>query len=138
MNRSDNTTSPFEKQLMQSAKRLREEQDNQLPLRKYPRRHHPATTWIASIAAACMGWIFGASFSAGEEQPQPELALYSQPDTVIQYRDRLVHDTIIQEIEIPVEVESASTQKSRMVYYADTQGCNVECDGIDYSMLVGM
>ena len=138
MNKSDNMSSPFEKQLQQSAVRLRDEQNYQLPLRKSPHRHRPVITWAASIAAACIGWIVGISFPLEQELPRPDLALNIQPDTVIQYQKTLVHDTIIKKVEIPVKVEVASTPKPAPEADGVLQGCNVECDGIDYALLVGM
>ena len=138
MNKSNDRTSPFEKQLAQSAMRLRDEQNYQLPLRQSPRRHNSVTTWAASIAAACIGWIVGISFPIGEEQPKNELALSVKPDTVVQYKERVVRDTIIQKVEVPVRVAAVPKQKEPKNLYADGNGCNVECDGIDYAMLIGM
>lgn len=138
MKKSNDSTSPFEKQLMASAGRLRAQQDYQLPLRKSPRHRRPSTTWVASIAAACLGWVVGISFPIEKEQPEADLALYAQPDTVIQYKERLVHDTVIQKVETPVKSKVVPAKKKPTEYYADVQGCNVECDGIDYAMLIGM
>ena len=138
MNKSHDIPTSFEKQLHQSAQRLREVENQQLPLRPSPRRRHFPITWVASVAAACIGWLVGIAFPLSPEQPAPDLALNTQPDTVIQYRERLVHDTIIQKVKVPVRVKVAAPAQDRLEYYADTKGCNVECDGIDYAMLVGM
>ena len=135
MKKIDNT-SPFEEQIMQSARRLRDAQNSQLPLRESPRRH-TSTTWIASIAAAAIGWAVGISFPIVEEPSHNQLALQTQPDTVIQYKEILVHDTIIQKVEVPIKVEVPSSSRQHTLY-ADIKGCNVECDGIDYTMLIGM
>ena len=132
---SDKTTSPFEKQLLQSARRLREEENYQLPLRKSPRRHQPSITWGASIAAACIGWVVGIAFPLREDTPQSDLA-FTQRDTVIQYKEKLVRDTIIQKVEVPVKPVTAATRAPHTELETSSQGCNVECDGIDYDLLI--
>ena len=138
MNHIPDTDTPFESQLTRSARRLCEEQNYQLPLRPSPRRRHTSITWIASVAAACIGWFVGILFPLGEQLPETGLAVQVCPDTVIQYKDRLVHDTVIHRVEVPVKVHVQPAPKSHPEYESDPQGCNVECDGINYAMLVGM
>lgn len=137
MEKTDNT-SQFEEQIMQSARRLRDAQNSQFSLRELPSpRRHLFTTWIASIAAAAIGWAVGISFPIGEETFHNKLTMQIQPDTVIQYKERLVHDTIIQKVEIPVKEAMPSTAYQHALY-VDIEGCSVEFDGIDYEMLIEM
>lgn len=123
---------------MQSARRLRDRQNYQLPLRKMPRRSQSSTVWIASVVAAAVGWIVGIAFPLGEEQSTTDLALFTAPDTIVQYREKVVHDTVVKHVNVPVPVKVASASPKRAEPYTGMKGCNVECDGIDYSLLVGM
>ena len=136
MDTSDKNTSPFEQQLQQSAHRLRDQQNYDLPMRKNPRQRF-AWGWITTAAAAVIGWYVGISFPLNDTLTDPTVALAVPADTIIQYREKIVRDTVIQKIEIPTvrkqKITATSSQPSH-----PTQGCNMECDGIDYSLLIGM
>ncbi|CDE87741.1 unknown [Prevotella sp. CAG:891] len=148
MKQIDKSDARFEQQLRQSARRLRDQQNYALPVRKLPYRP-TRITWVASAAAAAIGWVVGVSFPIawfvgiafpidGQQQPK-ELTACAVPDTVVTVRDRIVRDTIVQQVKIPVRV---STEKVVVKKENEAKvvlaGCNMECDGIDYSQLVGM
>lgn len=135
MKTSDKSTpSSFEQQLRQSAHRLREEQNYQLPLRPLPRRHF-SWGWISTAAAAIVGWAVGISFPLNNKIPQSEMAVVTKTDTVVQYEEKVVRDTIIHEVKVPVRIEvPVAAHKEQM--QTETSGCNVECDGINYALLV--
>ena len=137
MKQIDKSDARFEQQLRQSARRLRDQQNYALPVRKLPYR--PARiTWVASAAAA-IGWFVGIAFPIDGQQQPKELTACAVPDTVVTVRDRIVRDTIVQQVKIPVRV---STEKVVVKKENEAKvvlaGCNMECDGIDYSQLVGM
>lgn len=136
MKESDNSS--FEKQLMQSATRMRDKQNYQLPLRKSPRMQRPSFTWGIAAAAAIFGWFFGVTFPVEGERSKYELAISNTPDTIIQYREKVVHDTIVKEMGIPVKTKTHIPSQHLPLQQATRQGCNVECDGIDYEMLLRM
>ena len=128
------TPSSFEQQLRQSAHRLREEQNYQLPLRPLPRRHF-SWGWISTAAAAIVGWAVGISFPLNNKIPESEMAMVTKTDTVVQYKEKVVRDTIIHEVKVPVRIEVPVVPKETQSPQ-DSNGCNVECDGIDYALLV--
>ena len=137
MKQIDKSDARFEQQLKQSARRLRDQQNYALPVRKLPYR--PARiTWVASAGAA-IGWFVGIAFPIDGQQQPKELTACAVPDTVVTVRDRIVRDTIVQQVKIPVRV---STEKVVVKKENEAKvvlaGCNMECDGIDYSQLVGM
>ena len=135
MNPSDKFSSPFEKQLQQSALRLRDQQNYNLPSRKNP-RHRFSWGWTTTAAAALVGWFMGISFPINNSLPETSVALATSTDTIIQYKEKIVRDTIIHQVPIPVvhQPQTASTASQR---HPTTKGCNMECDGIDYSLLIG-
>lgn len=138
MKQIDKLDALFEQQLGQSARRLRDQQNYALSVRKLPYR--PARiTWVASAAAAAIGWFVGIAFPIDGQQQPKELTACAVPDTVVTVRDRIVRDTIVQQVKIPVRV---STEKVVVKKENEAKvvlaGCNMECDGIDYSQLVGM
>ena len=136
MKTSENRTSrSFEDQLRQSARRLREKQNYQLPLRSLPRRR-VSWGWVSTVAAALVGWIVGISFPVSSRLSQSEMAVVSHTDTVVEYKEKLVRDTIIKEVKVPVKVE-VPVEAPKEMLKEGTVGCNVECDGIDYALLVG-
>lgn len=138
MKQTDKSDSLFEQQLRQSARRLRDKQNYELPVRKMPYRP-TRVTWVAVAVAAAVGRFVGITFPLNGEQPAGELAACVVPDTVVTYRDRIVHDTVIQQVKIPVEVRTEKVAAdNRKRVNAELPGCNMECDGIDYARLVGM
>ena len=135
MKTSDNPRpSSFEEQLQQSAHRLREEQNYQLPLRPLPRRRI-SWGWISTAAAALIGWVVGISFPLNNQLTQPQMAVVTKTDTVVQYQEKVVRDTIIHEVKVPVRIEVPVVPKETQSPQ-NSNGCNVECDGIDYALLV--
>lgn len=72
MKQIDKLDARFEQQLGQSARRLRDQQNYALPVRKLPYR--PARiTWVASAAAAAIGWFVGIAFPIdGQQQPRTD------------------------------------------------------------------
>ena len=136
MKQIDKLDARFEQQLGQSARRLRDQQNYALPVRKLPYR--PARiTWVASAAA--IGWFVGIAFPIDGQQQPKELTACAVPDTVVTVRDRIVRDTIVQQVKIPVRVSTEKVvEKKENEAKVVLAGCNMECDGIDYSQLVGM
>ena len=135
MKTSDNPRpTSFEQQLQQSAHRLREEQNYQLPLRPLPRRRI-SWGWISTAAAAIVGWAVGISFPLNNKIPESEMAVVTKTDTVVQYKEKVVRDTIIHEVKVPVRIEVPVAPKETQISQK-SNGCNVECDGIDYALLV--
>ena len=135
MKTSDNPRpSSFEQQLMHSAHRLRDEQNYQLPLRPLPRRRI-SWGWISTAAAALIGWVVGISFPLNNHIPESEMAVVTKTDTVVQYQEKVVRDTIIQEVKVPVRIEVPVAPDKEQLQTV-SNGCNVECDGIDYALLV--
>lgn len=138
MKQTDKSDSLFEQQLRQSARRLRDKQNYELPVRKMPYRK-ARVTWVAAAVAAAVGWFVGITFPLNGEQPAGELAARVVPDTVVTYRDRIVRDTVIQQVKVPVRVRTEKvTAEKRTEVKTELPGCNMECDGIDYAQLVGM
>ena len=127
-------SSSFEQQLMQSAHRLRDEQNYQLPLRPLPRRRI-SWGWISTAAAALIGWVVGISFPLNNKLTQPEMAVVTKTDTVVQYQEKVVRDTIIHEVKVPVRIEVPVVPQETQISQ-ESNGCNVECDGINYALLV--
>lgn len=136
MKMSDKKPSTFEEQLTQSARRLRDEQNYQLPLRPLHRSRF-SWGWVSTGAAAVIGWLVGICFPIDNSFPEKNMAALTQTDTVVQYKERVVRDTIVKEVKVPVKVK-VPVVKSEVPAQRNAGGCNVECDGIDYAMLIRM
>ena len=138
MKTTDKSSSNFEEQLRKSAHRLRDKQNEQLPLPK-DYRHHIAWGWIpaTAIAATLVGLVVGILLPVHHQSSQADMAVVTQTDTVVQYKEKLIHDTIVYKVKVPID-ETELAQNQQLELQDEIKGCNIECDGIDYAMLVGM
>lgn len=133
----------FEQQLADSARRLRDADNYRLPA---PRRRPRclAWGWLATPAAAVVGLLVGTGLPRTVSVPATPLAEARPADTVVKLRT--VHDTVFLPAPPPsrpaAKTAAADITAADPVLPADTlrpqaaEGCNVLCDGVDYTLLV--
>lgn len=130
----------FEQQLSDSACRLRDANNYRLPAPRRPYRR-PAWGWLTTPAAAVVGVLVGTGLPHQTATLVPQVAEVRVTDTVV--RERTVRDTIYLPAPAaprpPHTVPHGDVPASASADVADspdTSGCNVRCDGVDYSLLV--
>lgn len=133
----------FEQQLADSARRLRDADNYRLPA---PRRPHRRLVWgwLTTPAAAAIGLLAGINLPRQAAMLAPQVAEVRVTDTII--RDHTVRDTIFVPAPAlrtrltghPDKKTAARTREklSDTLQAFPSQGSNVLCDGVDYSLLV--
>lgn len=133
----------FEQQLAGSARRLRDADNYRLPAPRPPRRRL-AWGWLTTPAAAIAGLLAGSGLPRQAAVLVPQVAEVRTVDTVVS--EHTVRDTVY----VPVPATSpaprpaesrdevTAARRSAEAFRPDTSGCNVLCDGVDYSLLVSL
>lgn len=126
----------FEEQIKASAQRLRSRDNYRLPVRPLSRRR-PYWGWVVSPAAAVAGLVLGWMLPRQPQLSSGGMAAVALHDTVAKAVEEHRPDTFLHEgSQGSVRASVAEKRVERKEKVVHSSGRNVECDGVDYALLV--